>query len=64
MWCDVGADDWLLDIDTPDAARKAAAMVGALLADPAKAAAKCREVRKAIDAAEIEATAKIVKKEK
>ena len=62
MWCDVGAADWLLDIDTPGAEGKAAAMVGAILADPAKAAAKCRDVRRNIDAAEIEAAARLLRK--
>ena len=59
MWNDLGVGCWLLDIDSPGAAEKAAAMVGGILADPEGAAAKCRAVRKAIDAAEIEA-AKLV----
>jgi polysaccharide pyruvyl transferase WcaK-like protein len=59
MWSDLGADCWLLDIDTPGAAEKAAAMVGGILADPDKAAAKCRAVRKEIDKAEL-AAARVV----
>ena len=57
MFKDVGAGEWLLDIDEPDAASKASAMVGAILADPAAAAAKCRAARVAIDRAANEALA-------
>jgi len=57
MFKDVGAGDWLLDIDEPDAARKAAAMVGGILSNPAAAVAKCRAARVAIDRAEGEALA-------
>ena len=57
MFKDVGAGEWLLDIDEPDAASKASAMVGAILADPAEAAAKCRAARMAIDRAADEALA-------
>ena len=57
MFKDVGAGEWLLDIDEPDAASKASAMVGAILADPAAAAAKCRAARMAIDRAADEALA-------
>ena len=59
MFKDVGAGAWLLDIDEPDAARKASAMVGAILADPAAAAAKCRAVRMAIDRAADAALARV-----
>ncbi len=58
MFKDVGAGEWLLDIDEPGAARKAAAMVGGILADPVAAAAKCRAVRTAIDRAADEALAR------
>ena len=63
MWNDIGAECWLLDIDTPDAARKAAEMVGGILADPTGSTARCLAVRKTIDAAEI-AAAKMVKEGK
>lgn len=59
MWCDVGLEDWLLDIDTPDAERRAVAMVGGILADPEAAAAKCRAARRAIDKAEADAVGKL-----
>ena len=59
MFRDVGAGEWLLDIDEPGAARKAAAMVGGILSDPAAAAAKCRAARTAIDRAADEALARV-----
>ena len=59
MFKDVGAGEWLLDIDEPGAARKASAMVGAILSDPAAAAAKCRAARMSIDRAADEALARV-----
>ena len=59
MFKDVGAGEWLLDIDEPEAARKAAAMVGGILSDPAAAAAKCRAARAAIDRAADAALARV-----
>ena len=59
MFKDVGAGEWLLDIDEPGAARKAAAMVGGILSDPAAAAAKCRAARTAINRAADEAVARV-----
>ena len=55
MFRDVGVAEWLLDIDSADAERKAAAMVGEILANPAASAAKCRAARAAIDRAAIDA---------
>ena len=57
MFKDVGAGEWLLDIDEPGAARKAAAMVGGILSNPAAAVAKCLAARVAIDRAANEALA-------
>ena len=50
MLADLGVGDWCLDIDDDGAAEKAVAMVGRILSDPAAAAAKCRELRRRLDA--------------
>ena len=55
MWNTIGLGDWLLDIDTPDAAGEACRMVGSILDDPKRASRKVREAHRIIEKAEREA---------
>ena len=58
MWKDVRLGDWLMDIDEPGAAARAAAIVGGILADEPAAKAKVAAARAVIDRAASEAIRK------
>ena len=55
MWNTIGLEDWLLDIDSPDAPQRACRIVGSILDHPEEAFWKLVKARRIIESAEREA---------